>query len=108
MYLVSSDNKNYLRVFDREIANRLAENIGGSILTTIKPIQITHSKIDRTKHVATFKYHDGIQYANMNKLEHTVNYSEMLKGAHYCIVCGDVLLVVDKDDYPEIERKQSW
>jgi hypothetical protein len=32
MYLVTSDNENFLRVFDKEIAERLAENIGGIVI----------------------------------------------------------------------------
>ena len=108
MYLVTPDNKNFLRVHDRTTADRLAENIGGSIFTTIKPIEVLISRINKTKHVAIFNLQEGITYAAMNDLKPTDNYTAMLEGKGYSTIAGNVYLVVNETDFPEFERKPAF
>lgn len=107
MYLITPDQKNFLRVFDREIAERLADNIGGTIMTTIKPTEITVISYNGEDiHLAIFKRDEGVTYAHMNKLEYTTNFGETIDGKYYHF--GEkVVLRVNKTDFPEIKRKNS-
>jgi hypothetical protein len=108
MYLVTPDNKNFLRVHDRTIADRLAENIGGSIFSTTKPIEVLISRVDNTKHVAIFNMNEGLMYATMNQLGPTSDYNAMLNRKGYSVIAGNIYLVVNETDFPEFERKPAF
>ena len=72
--------------------------------TTIKPKEITQD-IDNGANTASFSYYDGIQFAEDNNLKQTTSFSEVSKGTHFMVCCGDVIVKVEEVDYPEIERR---
>lgn len=72
--------------------------------TTIKPKEITQD-IDTGANTASFSYYDGIQFAKDNNLKQTTSFSDVAKGTHFIVCCGDVMASVESIHYPEIERR---
>lgn len=70
----------------------------------LTPIEITQD-IDTFINIASFDYYSGIQYAKDNNLKQTTSFADVFAGTHYIVCCGDVMIKVTKDDYPDIKRK---
>lgn len=71
---------------------------------TITPTEITRC-VDTETQIASFDYYDGIAYAKKNKLKQAVKINDLYKGTHYIVCCGNVMINVTPQDYPEIIRK---
>ena len=69
------------------------------------PTEITRC-IDTDLNTASFGYYDGIQYAKDNNLEHTTNFSDVRKGTHFIVCCGNVMVKVEPSDYPDMIRRE--
>lgn len=70
----------------------------------IIPKEITINS-DNNKHIASFKYHDGIRYINKKGLEQTTSFKEVFEGTRFIVCCGDVMVNIEPTDYPEIKRR---
>lgn len=70
----------------------------------LQPKEITQD-IDTAINIASFDYYSGIQYAKDNNLEQTTSFSDVNAGTHFIVCCGDVMVKVTKEDYPEITRR---
>lgn len=68
------------------------------------PKEITQD-INTSINIASFDYYSGIQYAKDNNLSQTSSFTDVLKGTHFIVCCGDVMLKVNKEDYPNIKRR---
>jgi len=56
------------------------------------------------RELASFGYYDGISYCKSMGLHHTTSFNKVDHGTHYMVSCGDVIIRVDADMFPEIER----
>lgn len=65
------------------------------------PTDITR---DELNDIASFSYYDGINYAKEKNLKFTTDMSLVRSGYFYMVCCGDVMVKVEKIDYPEIKR----
>lgn len=68
------------------------------------PKEITLDEVSN-EHIASFDYYSGINYAKDNNLEQTIQFSDVFKGTHFIVCCGDIMITVKSTDYPEIERR---
>lgn len=68
------------------------------------PKEITQD-CDTAINIASFGYYDGIQYAKDNNLQQSTKFSDVNKGTHFIVCCGDVMVKVNPEDYPEIQRR---
>lgn len=58
------------------------------------------------KHIASFDYYTGIQYAKEHNLKQNLNIEGSLFNKQgFIVCCGDVMTQVEEMDYPEIERR---
>lgn len=73
-------------------------------MENITPKEISHD-FDTDIHYASFSYNDGISYAEQKGLNQTTKFGDLDKGTHFIVSCGDVLVAVNHDDFPEIERR---
>lgn len=74
------------------------------------PILINYPKeiaidTDNNMHVASFSYYDGIAKAKELGLQQTTDFRKVFDNTHFIVCCGDVMIRVKEDDYPEINRK---
>lgn len=69
-----------------------------------QPKEITQD-IDTSINIASFDYYTGIKYAKDNNLEQTTSFKDVYAGTHFIVCCGDVMIMVSKDDYPDISRR---
>ena len=60
---------------------------------------------DGPNHMASFDWHAGIFYAKEKGLIQSGELSEVRLKTHFIIMCGDVVVRVEPEDFPEIERK---
>lgn len=70
----------------------------------LEPKEIT-TCCDTGLEVASFDFYEGINAAQSRKLEQTSDFEDVRAGTHFIVCCGDVMLKVAKDDYPNIERR---
>jgi exonuclease VII small subunit len=56
-------------------------------------------------HIAHFDYYSGISYTRAKNLKQTTSVKEVCEGNHFMVMCGDVLVMVNKDDFPKIPRR---
>ena len=71
---------------------------------TYIPKEITQD-IDTCINIASFSYYDGINYAKSRNLEQSNSFSDVNKGSHFIVCCGDVMIKVDSNEFPEITRR---
>lgn len=58
------------------------------------------------KHVASFDYHSGIQYAkDKGLIQNKTVGGSLFNKEGFIVCCGDVMCEVDITDFPEIERR---
>lgn len=60
---------------------------------------------DNNKHIASFSYYDGIDYADKKGLKQTISFKEVFEKTSFIVCCGNVMVNVESTDYPEIERR---
>lgn len=70
----------------------------------IRPKEITKDE-EGNIHIASFNYNDGIEYAKINNIPQTSKFNEYIKGTHFIVCCGDVMIVVGENDFPKVARK---
>jgi len=75
-----------------------------NIQTTPSPKEIIKC-VDTGVETASFGYYEGIQYAKEKGLHHTTDFKKVYHGTHYIVCCGDVMVRVDDELFPEIERR---
>lgn len=71
---------------------------------TIQPKEITRCN-ETGINTASFGYYDGIQFAEHHNLKPTTEFSDVRKGTHFIVCCGDVMVKVEESDYPTITRR---
>jgi hypothetical protein len=69
------------------------------------PDEITED-IDTKQNIASFDYYEGIRYAELLGLKQTTSFNDVSAGTHFIVCCGDVMIKVNKTDYPNIERRE--
>lgn len=70
----------------------------------ITPKEITKC-VETNLNTASFSYYDGIEYAKRHSLDQTTEFSDVRKGTHFIVCCGDVMVKVEETDYPNISRR---
>jgi hypothetical protein len=75
-----------------------------TLITNIQPKEITKD-VDTGYQVASFEYYEGLKFAKDNKLIQTTNFKDVFAGTHYIVCCGDVMVKVKTENYPNIERR---
>ncbi len=70
----------------------------------LTPTDITIDK-DNEQHTASFSYYDGIQYAKDNNLKQTTSFTDVSKGTHFIVCCGDVMVKIEPLDFSTITRR---
>ncbi len=68
------------------------------------PKEITQD-IDTGINIASFSYYDGINYAKSRNLEQSTSFTDINKGSHFLVCCGDVCIKVDSNEFPTITRR---
>ena len=68
----------------------------------LEPYEITECD---DEHTASFKYRDGIEYAQTKKLNQTDEFRKVREFTHFIVCCGDVMIAVRSDEFPNIERR---
>jgi len=68
------------------------------------PTDITKCK-DTGLQTASFGYYDGIAYAKEKNLTQTTDFSDVRKGTHFIVCCGDVMIKVESTDFSDIKRR---
>jgi hypothetical protein len=69
------------------------------------PKEITFDP-DCNKHVASFSYYDGINYAKEHNLTQNLKVNGSLFNKQgFIVCCGDVMTEVEATDFPEIKRR---
>jgi hypothetical protein len=76
-----------------------------NIEATQKPKEITVD-LDSGVQMASFGYYEGIGYAKERGLHHTTDFEKVYHGTHYIVCCGDVMIRVDSELFPEMERRE--
>lgn len=56
-------------------------------------------------HIASFGYYDGIKYAQEKGLKQSGDFAQVFAGTHFIVCCGDVMVRVQPEDYPQIPRR---
>jgi len=74
-------------------------------MSIIQPKEITKC-VDTHLNTASFEYYDGIKYAKEKGLKQSTKFSELRKGTHFIVCCGDVMVKVEPTDYPNILRRE--
>jgi len=69
-----------------------------------KPKEITFC-IDTHIETASFEFRDGINYAKEKGLKQSSEFSDVRKGTHFIVCCGDVMIKVESDDFLDIPRR---
>jgi hypothetical protein len=72
--------------------------------TKPKTIDVWLYEDDGESHMASFAYYDGIRVAKLMKLKQTTELELVRKGTHFIVMCGDVVIRITANEYPEIER----
>ena len=72
--------------------------------TEVQPSDITKC-VDTGMHTASFEYYEGIKVAEQRELKQTSSFNDVRAGTHYIVCCGDVMLRVQPDEYPDIKRR---
>ncbi len=62
--------------------------------------------IDSGIQTASFSYNEGISYAQTKGLKQSVYFRDVRKGTHFIVCCGDVMVKVESQDYPNIIRRE--
>jgi hypothetical protein len=74
--------------------------------STIYPKEITVEQRDTGNlHIASFGYYDGVEHATELGLKQTTSFKEVNQFTHFIVCCGDVMVRVEEQDYPEIDRR---
>lgn len=95
-----------------EIMPKLAFNTNGNVLSpsmneTINPIEITKCK-DTGLETASFSFYDGKHFLSLNKhlnLKQTTSFEDVRNGTHFIVCAGDIMVKVNKFNYPHITRR---
>ena len=69
----------------------------------MEPLQIEIDEVGN--HVATFDYESGVEEASNRGLNQGTNYNDLLHGM-FVESCGNVLIAVPSDDYPNVKRSK--
>jgi hypothetical protein len=69
------------------------------------PKDINQDPENNNINIASFGYYDGINVAKEKGLQQTTSFNDVFKGTHFIVCCGDVMMKVEQNDYPEIERR---
>lgn len=78
-----------------------------AIKTEFTPKEITVDvDYNEPLHLASFSYYDGIEYAKSKELRHTTTFRDVFAFTHYIVACGDVMIRVKPEDFPEIPRRE--
>lgn len=56
--------------------------------------------------VASFDYYSGNRYCDLLHIKQTTDWRLVSAGTHFIVCCGDVMVKVGKNDYPNIERRE--
>lgn len=72
---------------------------------SILPKEITVDPDNNNINIASFGYYDGIAVITERKLKQTTMFRNVFEGTHFIVCCGDVMLKVNEDEYPTIERR---
>ncbi len=70
----------------------------------LTPKDITKDR-DTGIETASFGYYDGIDFARERNLEQSTSFSDVNKGTHFIVCCGDVMLKVKETDFPDTPRR---
>lgn len=70
----------------------------------ILPTDITKCT-ETGRETASFGYYDGIHVAKKRKLKQTTSFADVITSTHYIVCCGDVMLRVQPEEYPNIKRR---
>ncbi len=70
----------------------------------ISPTEITRCN-DTGLNTASFSYYDGIHYIKDKNLKQSTEFSDVRKGTHFIVCCGDVMVKVEETDFPDITRR---
>lgn len=68
------------------------------------PFEITKDE-ETGVETASFDYYTGIAFVKEKGLKQSTEFSEMRKGTHFVVCCGDVMIHAEPTDWPEIERR---
>ena len=69
-----------------------------------KPTDITVCS-DTGQQTASFSFYDGLTYIDSKGLEQTTSFQKMAEGTHFIVCCGDIMVKVTEEDFPEIPRR---
>jgi hypothetical protein len=56
-------------------------------------------------HTASFDYYAGMKYVELNHMKQSSDMGDTRKFTHYVVCCGDVMIRVLPEDFPEVERR---
>lgn len=70
----------------------------------MEPKEITKDTDDGLE-VASFEFYTGQAYAKEKGLIQATNFADVSKGTHFIVCCGDVMVKVESEDFPNIERR---
>lgn len=70
----------------------------------IQPTEITKCK-DTGMHTASYEFYSGIREAERRELKQTTDFADVRRGTHFIVCCGDVMLRLHEQEYPEINRR---
>lgn len=90
-----------------EIAKRTEENLKSETVkvTMYVPKEITRDKEDKGLNIASFDYYSGIEYAKIKGLVFSTDFGTVRNKTGYIVCCGDVMVRVEPNDYPDIVRR---
>lgn len=71
----------------------------------ILPKEITIDT-DTEIEIASFDYYDGIKVAKQKNLQQTTYFSDVFANTHFIVCCGDVMIRVESNDYPQLNRRK--
>lgn len=60
---------------------------------------------DTGMHTASFGYYEGKRFSEAKGLKFGTDFADVRNGTHYLVSCGDVVLRVRPEDFPEVERR---
>ncbi len=70
----------------------------------MNPKEITQD-IDTGINIASFDYYTGIKVVKERGLEQTTSFKKVNSSTHFVVCCGDVMIRVQPEEYPQISRR---
>lgn len=74
------------------------------LIITNYPKEITRDE-ELNFDIASFSYYDGIAIAEERGLKQTTEFKQVFENTHFIACCGDIMLRVKRDEYPELNRR---